>query len=279
MSGTPWIIRTDLPFQEEQAADGSQSDPLLAFLLSKTDLSNFASFNEIGKANEKEHQHTIAYLPTDKKDTVSKWLTKALPQLKSSRKGQGGDCKYSISKYDPACPQPYDEFRQDYVCKEGRHRCGTLWTNENSNNYHSTSTDNPLPASTTTPEFLARKDRREKWLKENAITDSKKKKIEKAKEKTDPVREYLEKKGLDTFCISPDPRNPNESPRVNEKLLKAELIKYYQINANRPRNRSVARVIAENYLFFAPIVCPRDKDAHQDLVKAIDKEIEKMCYG
>lgn len=238
---TTWIIRTDLPHTWT-----GDADPLGKFLSSKAIDFQYIAFNEIGKQGEKkEHQHIVLIADTDKKDTMQGWVTDAFPELKASRKGRGGLTKYSVSVYDPECDQPYDEFRLDYVCKDGNWRCGTLWNAE-------------------TIEY--RICRRSRWLEHNAPRANKKNRpVQKGDER---LRDYIKElmKGDEEYFAA----------HYQDTLIE-EIIKYYEIYG-KPNNRSWVRVVAEQVLFFAPLVAPSKskREAKQDRLKAVRGELEKL---
>lgn len=270
MNLTAWIIRTDLPNEV------NGEDPLKKLYDEKSHEKMYAVFNEVSDTG-KEHQHALVYTTTNKKDTVNKWITNAIPSLKrhqTDSSGAGGTTKYSVHAYLKENDIGYHEYQQDYVCKDGMHRCGELWNNLNSNNYHSSSHDNPLPNALEYPEYAARADRRQAYLALNPpVSKNQKTKIKKRADLEKYLLKEIEQNPLHFYL----PVEKDSLKRVNhDKLI--EYIYLYYVEYGKPRNRNFLKVIAEDVLFYSPIVCKEDKQTKKDIKNSVTQEINKMLY-
>lgn len=256
-------------------ADIDAETPIEEFLNDTYGKENYVCFNEVSSKTDKEHIH-LCILSDYKKDTIQKQFTKKFPQLKSERKGRGGSHKYSIKLF----PQDYngnnyDEFPQDYIAKDNCLRCGELWSETNSNKYHSSSKDKPLPTKLDYPEWLARNERVTEYLGQKKI-DKKSltvngKKVPNKESASEKFQKYL------NSYLAEDIRYFYEEnkPTLDRTKLKEVIIKYYT-KYGKPSNRNIIKVIAEQIIFYGHTVCPEDKTAYNTLSDAIDSEINNL---
>lgn len=232
---------------------------------------NYTAFNEVSSSG-KEHVH-ICLISNYKKDTIQKHLTKKFPSLKrppQENGGSGGEHRYTVKRFPEDYKSektPYPEYPQDYITKDSSHRSGLLWSQTNSSNYHSKS----LPQSLDYIEWVARYDRYTKWTLEHPSTKPKPK-IEKNTESSCQKFE----KYINSF-LAQDIRYfyQPDKPFLDRTQLKNVIIMYYRKNG-KPSNRNVAKVIAEQVIFYGNYVCPEDQSTHDLLSQAIDTEIENM---
>lgn len=248
---TTWILRTDLPHKLAGSSGSCRADATadpLETWLKKISL-RFICFDEIGKQGaKKEHQHIVLVTSSNKKDTLRHQLTAAFPQLKAKRKGSGGETLYSIDKYDPDKDWGYKGFRLHYVCKDGNHRCGDLWS---------------------TDEWVAHREKRKNYVKENAHPPKKEKKA---------TMDELLRRHLNNAFIE----NPLEQlyPETYERVLALEIYKYYR-KYGKANNRNWIKVAAEQLLFYAPVYAPTEKArevATGECLKAIMETKNAMVY-
>ncbi len=272
------MVQTWLMFADLGPHDSSGLDPVNEWFQEISIDNQFVVYNEVSK-DGKEHIHACFVTETDKKNTITKKIIASFPELKAARKGRGGSHKYGCKRY----PQDYnsnnyDEYPQDYILKDNHHRCGGLWGNTNSNLYHSSSVDMPLPSSLDYPEFLARKDRFDNYESQHK---SSKKKITDASGNPVPNKESLDvrlQKHLQSL-LKQDIRYFLEDglPSINQELLTDEIIKFYECNG-KPSNRNIYRVIAEQVIWYAPVCAQADSSAKKERKTAINNEIQKILY-
>ncbi len=243
---TTWIIRTDLPHKYE-----GSTDPLDNFLKKHgaNGVNSYIAFNEIGKTGaKKEHQHIILTTVSNKKDTIRHQLTAAFPELKASRAGQGGETRYTITKYESTDDWGYEGFRLHYVCKDGNHRCGELWS---------------------TDSWIEHRERRAKYIKDNC-PDPRTKKAKKPTQ-DEQLRDHL--KQLFHFMVELHPQN-------YEQELALAIYKYYQ-KYGKASNRNWVKVAAEQLLFYAPVFAPTEqtrREATAEALKAIIASKNELVY-
>jgi len=248
---TTWLIRTDLPHWYEN------EDPLDNFL--RKNSLRYIAFDEIGKQGaKKEHQHIVMITTTNKKDTIRHQLTAAFPELKATRKGSGGETRYSISKYESTDDYGYVGFRLHYVCKDGNHRCGELWSND---------------------EWNEHRKKREQYIKDNCPPPGKKKnKVSQDQQLRVHLNKLFKEKG---YFYDPDNCPSYESKEENyERTLALEIYKYYQ-KYGKSTNRNWVKVAAEQLLYYAPIYAPTDKirnEATAEVCKAILAQRDELVY-
>lgn len=263
-----YLIFADLP-----STPADSPDPLQTLFDSKFTASKYTVYQETSSSG-KEHVHACIVTPF-KKDTLAKLLTTHFPNLKAERKGRGGSHKYGIKEFPSQYKNSlYDEYPQDYILKDSKHRCGDLWSQTNSNLYHSSSTDNPLPNALDCPEDIARYTRLKSFLANRPSKNPNAPKTVPNKESKDErlqsLLASLMKEDISYFC-------GNNKVDLDQDRLINEIIMFYR-KYGKPSNRRLTTVIAEQILWYSPIVAPQDPHAHKDLVQAIKSEMDSIVY-